>query len=59
MELLRQLNQEDGTTILMVTHAPEHVHYGTRVIELLDGEVQTDQSVTELNKPSIAEVTCA
>ena len=44
MELLQELNQE-GTTIVMVTHAPEHVIYGTRVIELLDGKVITDHLV--------------
>jgi putative ABC transport system ATP-binding protein len=46
MELLQQLNQE-GATIVMVTHAPEHVIYGTRVIELLDGKVITDHLVKE------------
>ncbi len=46
MELLRQLNQE-GATIVMVTHAPEHIVYGTRVIELLDGKVINDQLVKE------------
>lgn len=46
MELLQQLNQE-GATIVMVTHAPEHITYGTRVIELLDGKVVNDQQVKE------------
>lgn len=59
MALLRQLNQQDGTTILMVTHAPEHVHYGTRVIELLDGEVRTDQLVGELYTEVEQELGCA
>jgi len=46
MELLQQLNQE-GATIVMVTHAPEHIIYGTRVIELLDGKVVNDHLVKE------------
>jgi putative ABC transport system ATP-binding protein len=46
MALLQQLNQE-GATIVMVTHAPEHIIYGTRVIELLDGKVVNDQLVKE------------
>lgn len=46
MELLQQLNQE-GATIVMVTHAPEHIIYGTRVIELLDGKVINDHLVKE------------
>jgi putative ABC transport system ATP-binding protein len=36
-----------NSTIVMVTHAPEHVIYGTRVIELLDGKVITDHLVKE------------
>ena len=47
MELLQELNQQ-GTTIIMVTHAPEHVCYGTRVIELLDGKVQQDIAVEQV-----------
>lgn len=38
MRLLQQLNSE-GTTIVMVTHSPEHAEYGTRVIRMLDGQV--------------------
>jgi putative ABC transport system ATP-binding protein len=56
MALLQQLNKE-GATIVMVTHAPEHVIFGTRVLELLDGKILTDKKVVgEL--PNIAEVAC-
>jgi putative ABC transport system ATP-binding protein len=37
MELFRRLNQEEGTTIIQVTHSDEMAAYGHRVIELLDG----------------------
>src|ERR1700676_533238 len=36
MELFKQLNDE-GTTIVQVTHSEENARYGTRVIELRDG----------------------
>lgn len=36
MELLRQLN-DDGTTIIQVTHSEEKAAYGNRTIHLLDG----------------------
>ena len=36
MDLLRKLNQE-GTTIVQVTHNEEYAAYGNRVIQLLDG----------------------
>jgi putative ABC transport system ATP-binding protein len=38
MRMLRQLNQ-DGSTIVMVTHSPSHADYAGRVINLLDGQV--------------------
>ncbi|WP_371189518.1 ABC transporter ATP-binding protein [Thalassotalea maritima] len=42
MEMLQQLNQE-GTTIIMVTHSPSHAEYASRVVNLLDGQLQLQQ----------------
>lgn len=41
MELLRSLNEE-GTTIVMVTHSPAHADYARRTVNLFDGHVVTD-----------------
>jgi ABC-type lipoprotein export system ATPase subunit len=41
MELFRQLN-EDGATIVQVTHSDANARYGTRTIELRDGWVSSD-----------------
>ena len=38
MELFKQLNQE-GTTIVQVTHSEKNASYGTRVVNLLDGRI--------------------
>jgi putative ABC transport system ATP-binding protein len=38
MELFKRLN-DDGTTIIQVTHSEKNAEYGTRVIHLLDGWV--------------------
>ncbi|KAA5549646.1 ABC transporter ATP-binding protein [Adhaeribacter rhizoryzae] len=38
MELFQRLNQE-GTTIIQVTHSEKNATYGSRVIDLLDGSV--------------------
>ncbi len=43
MELLRQLNEE-GTTIVMVTHSKHDASYANRVINLYDGQVVEDMS---------------
>ena len=42
MELFRELNK-DGVTIIQVTHSERNAAYGTRKIELLDGNIQEDQ----------------
>lgn len=41
MELFQKLNQ-DGTTIIQVTHSEKNATYGTRLINLLDGSIQKD-----------------
>ena len=41
MEMLRGLNDE-GTTIVMVTHSPSHSDYARRIINLFDGHVVTE-----------------
>jgi putative ABC transport system ATP-binding protein len=43
MELFRQLN-EDGATIVQVTHSDVNARYGTRTIELRDGWVSSDSA---------------
>jgi ABC-type lipoprotein export system ATPase subunit len=42
MELLKRLNQE-GTTILQVTHSKEKAAYGNRIIHLLDGRLDREE----------------
>ncbi len=44
MELFRQLNQEDGVTIIQVTHSEKNAGYGKRVIHLLDGRIDREQN---------------
>lgn len=40
MQLFKQLNQEDGITIIQVTHSEKNAEYGSRKIDLLDGRIQ-------------------
>ena len=42
MKLLKNLN-EQGTTIIQVTHSEEKAAYGKRIIRLLDGWIQKDE----------------
>lgn len=42
MQMLRRLNQE-GSTIVMVTHSPAHADFAGRVVNMLDGRVLVEQ----------------
>lgn len=44
MELFKQLHSE-GVTILQVTHSEKNAEYGSRIVNLLDGWVDTDVAV--------------
>ncbi|MCL1813358.1 MAG: ABC transporter ATP-binding protein [Treponema sp.] len=46
MGLFQELNRQ-GKTIIMVTHEPELAAYTRRIITLRDGELVSDQEVTE------------
>jgi putative ABC transport system ATP-binding protein len=41
MKLLKKLNEE-GMTIIQVTHSLENAQYGTRIVKLIDGLVRED-----------------
>ena len=41
MDLFKELN-EDGMTIIQVTHSEKNAQYGSRIIELVDGNIQKD-----------------
>jgi len=45
MKLLTQLN-ENGTTIIMVTHSPRNSEFGHRTIHLLDGQVVSENQMS-------------
>lgn len=51
MQLLRQLRDEDGRSILLVTHNPRDATFADRVLFLVDGELAPD---LEMKGPGIA-----
>ncbi len=44
MDLLQQLNRDQGITIVFVTHDPEIAGYCNRVVNFRDGRIESDQS---------------
>jgi putative ABC transport system ATP-binding protein len=41
MELFKELNTKDGVTIIQVTHSEKNASYGSHIINLLDGRIDT------------------
>lgn len=44
MQMLRQLNQ-DGTTVIMVTHSEHEARYASRIVRMLDGQIITERAM--------------
>lgn len=40
MELFRKINREEGKTVIQVTHSKESALYGSRIINVRDGELE-------------------
>ncbi len=40
MEILKDINENHGVALLMVTHSPTHAEYATRKIEIEDGRIK-------------------
>ena len=56
MEELKAIHRE-GNTIIMVTHNPALTSYATRVINMLDGQIDTDiKTVSDQNLPQPIDV---
>lgn len=45
MQLFKRLNEEDGVTIIQVTHSEKNAAYGKRMIHLLDGRSSPSPSL--------------
>jgi len=49
MELLTSFNHEHGITIIMVTHEPEMAACAKRIIQFIDGLIESDQRKEEMS----------
>ncbi|HRI59640.1 MAG TPA: ABC transporter ATP-binding protein [Saprospiraceae bacterium] len=45
MEIFKKLNEEDGVTIIQVTHSESNAQYGKRILHLMDGRVESEEVV--------------
>mgnify|MGYP001818073165 CR=1 FL=1 len=52
MELLVRLNNDEGITVILVTHEDEMAQYARRCVRFLDGRIQSDDAVGAENECS-------
>lgn len=46
MQILKDLNEIDKKTVILVTHSPEHLHFANRILHMKDGKIISE----EINK---------
>ncbi|MCX2493161.1 ABC transporter ATP-binding protein [Pedobacter sp. PF22-3] len=46
MSLFKKLNEEEGITIIQVTHSEKNAQYGSRILHIADGLIKEDVAVT-------------
>lgn len=47
MDILKKLNEDQGHTVILITHETYTAEHAARIIRLLDGNIQSDESVTK------------
>lgn len=52
MKLLQKLNEE-GITVIQVTHNEEFAAYGKRIVRLVDGRIESDEILSKINQPQL------
>ena len=45
MSILQRLNEEEGTTIILITHETATAEHSERIIRLMDGAIESDEKV--------------
>ena len=43
MQLLKDLNDQDGITVSLVTHEPEMATFAKRIVHFRDGRIESEQ----------------
>ena len=56
MELFREINKKYNKTIVQVTHSAEASEYGTRLVRLVDGQIQSETSIADMGKRPLTSV---
>lgn len=51
IEILQQLSEQKGHTIILITHETHTAEHAKRIIRILDGQVASDEKVAHQRKP--------
>ena len=52
MELIQKLNEEEGHTIILITHETYTAEHAQRIIHVLDGKIESDKKVDNRHRAS-------
>jgi putative ABC transport system ATP-binding protein len=55
MSILKDLNEIDKKTIILVTHDPAHLRYGDKIVHMKDGKIIKIETVKQKQKDSLLE----
>lgn len=47
MSILKELNEKDKKTVILVTHDPNHLNFGSKVVYMSDGKITKIEEVVE------------
>ena len=50
MDIIQKLNEEDGHTVLLITHETFTAEHAERIIRIMDGEIESDTKVVKRRK---------
>ena len=50
MDLFRKINHSLGMTIVQVTHSEKSAEYGTKLVKLVDGEIDIVKDIDQITK---------
>ena len=53
MELFRKINREYGKTIVQVTHSEEAAAYGSKLVRIVDGRIESVKQLELRKKPAV------
>jgi putative ABC transport system ATP-binding protein len=53
MKLISRLNDEEGLTVIMVTHEPDMAEYAKRIVQFKDGLIEADAPNDAIRKPDM------